>query len=64
MRERLSLQVLILSKLNNKFSLIVPETGVTIIEGDKKKIGDKDFFHKYNKFSKYDYNSMIVIILY
>jgi hypothetical protein len=48
-----------MSNLYNKPSLIVPETGVTVMEGGKSKSGDKDFFHKYHKYSKYDYLTML-----
>lgn len=43
----------------SNYDLIVPETGVTIIEGAKKKQGDKDYFRKYQKYSKYDYHLML-----
>jgi hypothetical protein len=43
----------------SNFDLIYPEVGVTIIEGNKVKGGDKDFFKKYQKYSKNDYQSML-----
>jgi hypothetical protein len=41
----------------------MPETGVTIIENAKIKGGQKDYFQKYQKFSKVDYYKMMVNIL-
>ncbi len=43
----------------SNFELIYPEVGVTIIEGNKIKGGDKDFFKKYNRYSKNDYQNML-----
>jgi len=40
--------------------LIVPETGVTVLENGKTKAGDKDYFAKYKKYSVYDYTNLIV----
>ena len=37
-----------------------PETGVVLLEEGKEKKGDRDFFKKYNKYSKYDYISLLV----
>ena len=42
----------------SNYDLILPEVGVTLIEGMKKKGGEKDYFKKYKKYSKYDYFSM------
>ncbi len=43
----------------SNFDMIYPEVGVTIIEGNKVKGGDKDFFKKYQKYSKNDYQNML-----
>jgi hypothetical protein len=43
----------------SNYDLIIPETGVTIIEGTKKKAGDRDYYKKFQKYSKYDYNTML-----
>lgn len=41
-------------------SLIAPEVGVTIIEGDKQKSGGKDYLRHFKKYSKYDYTQLVV----
>jgi hypothetical protein len=55
-------QVQIMSNIKITQSLIAPETGVTVIENLNKKGGQKDYFHKYHKFSKNDYYNMMVNI--
>jgi hypothetical protein len=40
--------------------MFLPETGVVLQEEGKEKKGDRDFFKKYNKYSKYDYISLLV----
>ena len=40
--------------------MFLPETGVTVIEEGKLKCGDRDYFQKYKKYSKYDYINLLV----
>jgi hypothetical protein len=40
--------------------MFFPETGVTVIEEGKEKKGDRDYFQKYRKYSKYDYINLLV----
>lgn len=42
------------------FSFILPEVGVTIVEGNKQKNGGKDYFKHFKKYSKHDYSLLIV----
>lgn len=42
--------------------MFVPETGVTVLENGKEKKGDRNYFSKYQKYSKYDYVNLLVII--
>ncbi len=43
----------------SNYELIAPETGVTVIEGNKSKSGSTDYHQKFGKYSKYDYNIML-----
>lgn len=43
----------------SSFELIVPMEGVTIIEGKRKKGGSNNFLKAFNKYSDYDYKSML-----
>ena len=43
----------------SNYDLIAPETGVTLIEGNKSKSGSTDYHQKFGKYSKYDYNIML-----
>ena len=40
--------------------MFFPETGVTVIEEGKEKKGDRNYFQKYHKYSKYDYINLLV----
>lgn len=43
----------------SSYEMIVPEEGVTILEGKKKKGGTTNFLKAFNKHSKYDYMTML-----
>lgn len=43
----------------SSYEMIIPEEGVTIIEGKKKKGGTMNFLRAYNKHSKYDYMTIL-----
>jgi hypothetical protein len=43
----------------SNYELITPETGVTLIEGNKSKSGSSDYHQKFGKYSKYDYTQML-----
>ncbi len=50
------------TKIFINLSLISPEVGVTIFEGDKQKTGGKDYLKHFKKYSKYDYTQLIVYL--
>jgi hypothetical protein len=43
----------------SSYDLFYPETGVTLIEGNKSKSGNTDYHQKFGKYSKYDYTVML-----
>ena len=43
----------------SSFKLIKPEVGVTLYEDGEMKTGGNEFFEKYQRFSKKDYNKML-----
>jgi len=43
----------------SSYDLFSPETGVTLIEGNKSKSGNTDYHQKFGKYSKYDYSVML-----
>lgn len=54
----------IMRKLSKvKYRNIVPEIGVTLVEGSKAKTGGNDYFKQFGKASKYDYEKLKVWII-
>ncbi|MFO0515297.1 MAG: hypothetical protein ACK5YA_00430, partial [bacterium] len=47
----------------SSYEMMVPEEGVTIVEGKKKKGGTTNFLRAFNKHSKYDYMTMLKEIM-